>query len=619
MQESTELVSKMKNRFLTNLFSEGSKYNSVLMTKRKYDSIIEDVKRIKVSKKKESSRDYRIIQRYDVLTVQGCEKLIKPLSDARERVKKFVHAEELFDILYSTHLSIGHGGRDRMIKQLNTLYKNITQAQIKMFLDLCEPCQQKQKSAKKRIDVKPIISSHFNSRCQVDLIDYQSQPDGKFKFLLVYQDHLTKFVVLKPLSSKWAAEVAYNLLDIFLLFGAPSILHSNNGREFCNKIIECVTQLWPEIKIVNGKPRQIQIQGNVERGSQDIESMLTTWMADNQTNKWSEGVGFVQFMRNRAYHSEIKRSPYEAMFGCPAKVGLSSLIPQSVLHSINSEEDLKKLEDSQETGIMGSQSNLTQEDIPLSPASTESHIKIQEFINSNLKVPSTPLIEDTVMKNIQLSCTSNEFPLHVEEVITELPSTSAESPSQFLIEPVKRTLQDMVCIVCSKSASGARKCKSCDMFVHVICGEMHPNEKGYDKNALCNICKKNMDQKVQRNEAKKDLEKQVKKVLAVSNEKHRNVYEGVTVRIKVPAVDRAKTDARSLLAVVLSKTENGFYKLGTKKGILKQLYAKSEFSVCKERFLKKEDVPSVEISLLQTAIKQSLGNGPSFRKCMDHK
>ncbi|GBL77744.1 hypothetical protein AVEN_152957-1 [Araneus ventricosus] len=95
-------------------------------------------------------------------------------------------------------------------------------------------------------------------------------------------------------------------------------------------------------------------------------------------------------MKNHAYYSAIKRRPYEAMFGCPAKVRLSSsIIPQSVLHSINIEEDLEKLEDSQETVIMGSQSNLTQEGIPLSPASTESPIEIQEFIDSNLKLPYT--------------------------------------------------------------------------------------------------------------------------------------------------------------------------------------------------------------------------------------
>jgi len=150
---------------------------------------------------------------------------------------------------------------------------------------------------------------------------------------------------------------------------------------------------------------------------------------------------------------QLKKNPYEAMFGCPAKVGLSSsIIPQNVLHSINTEEDLEKLEDSQETMIMESQLNLTQ-DILLSPASTESPIEIQECIDNNLKLPSTPLIEDAVMNNIQLPCTSKKSPLHVEEVITELPSTSAESPSQFRIEPVKKTIQDMICIVCSKAAS----------------------------------------------------------------------------------------------------------------------------------------------------------------------
>ncbi|GIY08487.1 hypothetical protein CEXT_470221 [Caerostris extrusa] len=51
----------------------------------------------------------------------------------------------------------------------------------------------------------------------------------------------------------------------------------------------------------------------------------------------------------------------------------------------------------------------------------------QELIDSNLKLSSAPLTEDTVMKNILLPCTFKESSLHVEEVVTELSSTSAES------------------------------------------------------------------------------------------------------------------------------------------------------------------------------------------------
>lgn len=68
------------------------------------------------------------------------------------------------------------------------------------------------------------------------MIDLQSQADGDFKFILVYQDHLTKFVRLRPLKSKTAEEVAYHITDIFCELGAPTILQSDNGREFTNSV-----------------------------------------------------------------------------------------------------------------------------------------------------------------------------------------------------------------------------------------------------------------------------------------------------------------------------------------------------------------------------------------------
>ena len=61
-----------------------------------------------------------------------------------------------------------------------------------------------------------MVFRDMNSRGQVDLIDMQSQADGEFQWILVYQDHLTKFVRLRATKSKRAAEVAYHLLDIFV-------------------------------------------------------------------------------------------------------------------------------------------------------------------------------------------------------------------------------------------------------------------------------------------------------------------------------------------------------------------------------------------------------------------
>lgn len=72
----------------------------------------------------------------------------------------------------------------------------------------------------------------MNVRTQIDLIDFQSMPDGEYKYVLVYQDHGIKFCQLRPLKEKTHKAVATELIGIFSIFGPPSILQADNGREF---------------------------------------------------------------------------------------------------------------------------------------------------------------------------------------------------------------------------------------------------------------------------------------------------------------------------------------------------------------------------------------------------
>jgi transposase InsO family protein len=58
-------------------------------------------------------------------------------------------------------------------------------------------------------------------------------------------------------------------------------LHSDNGREFSNRVISELCAMWKDVKIVHGKPRHSQTQGSVEKANQDIQNMLTAWMQDN--------------------------------------------------------------------------------------------------------------------------------------------------------------------------------------------------------------------------------------------------------------------------------------------------------------------------------------------------
>ena len=97
----------------------------------------------------------------------------------------------------------------------------------------------------------------------------------------------------------------------------------------------------PNLVLIHGKPRHPQRQGSVERVSGDIKDMLLTWLADNNTQDWAAGIKFVQFHKNSSYHSGIKCSLYSAMFGCEARIGLtSSSLPREVISTLETEEDL---------------------------------------------------------------------------------------------------------------------------------------------------------------------------------------------------------------------------------------------------------------------------------------
>ncbi|XP_068248869.1 KRAB-A domain-containing protein 2-like [Palaemon carinicauda] len=163
----------------------------------------------------------------------------------------------MFETIKRAHIATGHGGRDKMVKELSK-YANITRDIRELFKSLC----------------------------------VQSCAKGKYKWIMVYQDHLTKYCILCPSTSKSAAEVAFQLMDIFSMFGSPQILQSDNGSEFTALVISELKLLWPDLLIVHGKPRHPQSQGSVERLNCDIKDMLISWLGDNDITDWPMGLSF---------------------------------------------------------------------------------------------------------------------------------------------------------------------------------------------------------------------------------------------------------------------------------------------------------------------------------------
>lgn len=343
----------MREKFLTSVTKlvESKSYNSKVFSKEKYFQTIKEVKEAK-EKGKKSSRDYRRAAKYDVISVQGTEKLIEATHGERARIRYYVHKEELFDILHDTHLNIGHGGRTRMLKELQGRYGNVTKEVIVLYLTLCKQCHQKNPVPKRGLGPKPVPLKDVDSRCQVEVLDMQAYADGEFKFILYYQDRLTKFIILRPLRAKQAREVARVLLDIFTILGTPGVLESDSGAEFTSQVVSELNGVWPDLRLACGQQLPGHGRRPLERASRDVTNMIRAWMRSNGSRRWAEGLRFVQLARNQLVDDALQQSPFEAMFGCKAKVGLfSSHLPREAVAALQTEEELEAAEERLERSL----------------------------------------------------------------------------------------------------------------------------------------------------------------------------------------------------------------------------------------------------------------------------
>ena len=84
---------------------------------------------------------------------------------------------------------------------------------------------------------------------------------------------------------------------VLSIFGLPTILHSDNGKEFVNDIIKATLLIWSrQCNIVNGNPGHSQSQGLVERGNRTIELMISARETDTNKCNWSRWLPEIQCM-----------------------------------------------------------------------------------------------------------------------------------------------------------------------------------------------------------------------------------------------------------------------------------------------------------------------------------
>ena len=139
----------------------------------------------------------------------------------------------------------------------------------------------------KKPRLKPILSSVIIERLQIDIKEYTfyGEHNSGHNYQLTVIDHFSCFPWAFPQITKSAAEVSSNLMKLFLVFGPPKILHSDNGGEFVNELINKISGLF-NIQLAHGKAYNPREQGKVEKLNGTIATIVSKLMFERKTQRW---------------------------------------------------------------------------------------------------------------------------------------------------------------------------------------------------------------------------------------------------------------------------------------------------------------------------------------------
>lgn len=180
-------------------------------------------------------------------------------------------------------------------------------------------------------------------------------------------------------------------------------------------------------------------------------------------------------------------------------------------------------------------------------------------------------------------------------------------------------MENNLCVSCQQATMGLHRCDRCQRPIHPKepCCTLHNSEgSGDDAQYICALCQCAIRVQEQRKNAKRKLEEQADRMLAASKNRLQPAAVGQNVLIRIPEVDRGRADPINLMAVLINES-NGFFRLGTKNGILQRMYCRSEFELCNQEFFTVDDVPqNKEISLREAVGAASVsGHGQGGIRC----
>ena len=220
------------------------------------------------------------------------------------------------DIMIQFHDNFHEGFHKTLYRVRANFYWKYMREDIKKLIRECEVCQKnKVEQLQPAGLLQPLpIPTQIWDDISMDFIDGLPASQGKSTILVVV-DRLSKYSHFIPISHPYTAvSIAQIFFEhIFKLHGMPKSI-------VCDRDVTFTSSFWKELFRLNGTSFNFsssyhpQTDGQSEVVNKTLEMYLRCFSSSNP-KQWVKWLPWAEFCYNTSWHSAIKRTPFEVVYG----------------------------------------------------------------------------------------------------------------------------------------------------------------------------------------------------------------------------------------------------------------------------------------------------------------
>ena len=226
--------------------------------------------------------------------------------------------DEKKQILYEYHDAPtgGHQGVERTVRRIRLTHNwhGITK-DVERYISKCVLCQKNKLSRKNKV---PLVITDTPSKpfekCALDIVGPLTITTNGNKYLLTFQDLLTKYSKAIPISNQEANTVSKEFVTkIVLEHGIPEKILTDQGTNFLSEIFKNTCKLL-KINKIQTTAYHPESNGALERSHRTLAEYLRHYINEDQTD-WDEWIPYAMFTYNTTPHTATGYTPFELVYG----------------------------------------------------------------------------------------------------------------------------------------------------------------------------------------------------------------------------------------------------------------------------------------------------------------